>query len=159
MNVQHDCRASDRNASGSTPQLQEQQITDRVVHSIVHKDNMRFIINTHALHNAMLLCKFLLHYLTVPRLLFPDQHQQHTNIAVNVAAQQQAKWAVTKAKTAATRLRNKEAKEARTNQSWGEAGTSGNEHASMSTDTPSTKQKRAESNSVIWYLTHVTVLL
>lgn len=145
MNVQHDCRASDCDASGTTPQLQERQITDRVAHSVVHKDDTRFVINTHALHNATLLRKFLPRYLTVPRPLFPNRHQRHTDIAVNVAAQQQAKRAVTKAKTAATKLRNKEAKEARANQTRGDIGGSGQSSTSAG---PPGKRRREEPNEM-----------
>ncbi|KAJ7937476.1 hypothetical protein B0H13DRAFT_1852447 [Mycena leptocephala] len=59
FNVQHDCRASECDASGVTRQMQERQQSDKIIHSIVHKDDTRFIINLHGFHNARLLRKYL----------------------------------------------------------------------------------------------------
>jgi hypothetical protein len=63
---------------------------------------------------------------------------------VDVAAQQQAKRAVTKAKTAATKLKNKEAKEARANQVSGDVRSGGHGHASISTNAPAAKWRCEE---------------
>ncbi|KAJ7622956.1 hypothetical protein B0H17DRAFT_1164467 [Mycena rosella] len=58
FNAQHDCRACSCDASGVTRQMQERQESDTLIHSIVHKDDSRFVINTHGFHNAGLLRKF-----------------------------------------------------------------------------------------------------
>ncbi|KAJ6564270.1 hypothetical protein B0H19DRAFT_941769 [Mycena capillaripes] len=68
FNVQHDCRACGCDASGVTRQMQERQESETIIHSIVHKDDARFIINTHGFHNAGLLRKYLPVALTKPRL-------------------------------------------------------------------------------------------
>ncbi|KAJ7215182.1 hypothetical protein C8J57DRAFT_1600480 [Mycena rebaudengoi] len=57
VNVQHDCRASGCDTSGVTRQMQKRQPSDTLIHSIVHKDTGRFVINTHGFHNAGLLRK------------------------------------------------------------------------------------------------------
>ncbi|KAJ7875206.1 hypothetical protein B0H13DRAFT_2236125 [Mycena leptocephala] len=69
FNVQHDCRASECDASGVAHQMQERQQSDKIIHSIVHKDDTRFIINLHGFHNARLLRKYLPVALTTPRPL------------------------------------------------------------------------------------------
>ncbi|KAJ7144880.1 hypothetical protein C8R43DRAFT_891072, partial [Mycena crocata] len=112
VNVQHDCRACNCNATGISRQMQERQETDRIVRSIVHKDGSCFVINTHGFHNAALLRKFLPVALTKPRPLFLDRATRHRELAVTLASEQQDKRAVTKAKAAATREKNKAEKEA-----------------------------------------------
>ncbi|KAJ3992048.1 hypothetical protein F5050DRAFT_1801905 [Lentinula boryana] len=53
INVQHDCRAAGCNATGSIRQRQEQMDSDRDLSCIEHVSNVeRYIVNTHALHNA-----------------------------------------------------------------------------------------------------------
>ncbi|KAJ7835757.1 hypothetical protein B0H14DRAFT_2363210, partial [Mycena olivaceomarginata] len=69
FNVQHDCRASECDASGVTRQMQERQQSDTIIHSIVHKDYTRFITNLHGFHNARLLRKYVPLTLTKPRPL------------------------------------------------------------------------------------------
>ncbi|KAJ6540253.1 hypothetical protein B0H10DRAFT_1767244, partial [Mycena sp. CBHHK59/15] len=66
FNVQHDCRACGCDASGITRQMQERQESDKLIHSIVHKGDNRFVINTHGFHNAALLRKYLPVALTKP---------------------------------------------------------------------------------------------
>ncbi|KAJ6551095.1 hypothetical protein B0H10DRAFT_2169864 [Mycena sp. CBHHK59/15] len=80
FNVQHDCRASECDASGVTRQMQERQQSDTIIHSIVHKDDTRFIINLHGFHNARLLRKYLPVVLTTPRPLFADRRQRHDEL-------------------------------------------------------------------------------
>ncbi|KAJ7848917.1 hypothetical protein B0H13DRAFT_1906518 [Mycena leptocephala] len=86
FNVQHDCRACGCDASGVTPQMQERQESDTIIHSIVHKDDTRFIIKTHGLHNAGLLRKYLPVALTQPCPLFADQRQRHDELAAVLVA-------------------------------------------------------------------------
>ncbi|KAJ7504028.1 hypothetical protein B0H11DRAFT_1692410, partial [Mycena galericulata] len=91
FNVQHDCRACECDASGVTRQMQERQESDTVIHSIVHKDDTRFIINTHGFHNAGLLRKYLPVALTKPRPLFADRRQRHNDLAAILAVTQKEK--------------------------------------------------------------------
>ncbi|KAJ7463099.1 hypothetical protein B0H11DRAFT_2310350 [Mycena galericulata] len=114
FNVQHDCRACGCDASGVTRQMQERQESDTIIHSVVHKDDTRFVINMHGFHNARLLRKFLPISLTKPRPLFPDRRKRHDELAGILAITEKAKRAATQEKAAATREKNKAAKEART---------------------------------------------
>ncbi|KAJ6569081.1 hypothetical protein B0H19DRAFT_1373408 [Mycena capillaripes] len=110
FNVQHDCRASGCDASGVTRQMQERQESDTLIHTIVHKDDVRFIINMHGFHNAGLLRKYLPIALTKPRPLFPHRRQRHDELAAVLAVTQKQKRAATQEKAAATREKNKAAK-------------------------------------------------
>ncbi|KAJ6631670.1 hypothetical protein B0H10DRAFT_1938493 [Mycena sp. CBHHK59/15] len=112
FNVQHDCRASECDASGVTRQMQERQQSDTIIHSIVHKDDTRFIINLHGFHNARLLRKYLPVVLTTPRPLFADRRQRHDELSAILTVTQKAKRAATQEKAAATREKNKGAKSA-----------------------------------------------
>jgi hypothetical protein len=87
--------------------MQERQPSDTLIHSIVHKDTGRFVINTHGFHNAGLLRKYLPVALTKPRPLFLDRRARHDDLSKALAVQQQAKRAATQAKTAATRQKRK----------------------------------------------------
>ncbi|KAJ6596554.1 hypothetical protein B0H10DRAFT_1757173, partial [Mycena sp. CBHHK59/15] len=91
FNAQHDCRACGCDASGVTRQMQERQESNTLVHSIVHKADTRFVINTHGFHNAGLLRKYLPVALTKPRLLFSDRRKWHDELSVSLAAQQKQK--------------------------------------------------------------------
>ncbi|KAJ6621714.1 hypothetical protein B0H10DRAFT_2187957 [Mycena sp. CBHHK59/15] len=107
FNVQHDCRACGCDASGVTRQMQEHQESDTLVHSIVHSDDTRFVVNMHAFHNARLLRKVLPVALTKPRCLYVDRRKRHDELAVELAVQQKAKRAETQRKAAATRKKKK----------------------------------------------------
>ncbi|KAJ6605878.1 hypothetical protein B0H10DRAFT_2178679, partial [Mycena sp. CBHHK59/15] len=113
FNAQHDCRACGCDASGVTRQMQERQESNTLVHSIVHKADTRFVINTHGFHNAGLLRKYLPVALTKPRLLFSDRRKRHDELSVSLAAQQKQKRAATQEKSAATREKKKAEKEGR----------------------------------------------
>lgn len=114
FNVQHDCRACGCDASGITRQMQERHESDTLIHSIVHKDDVRFIINMHGFHNAGLLRKYLPIALTKPRPLFLNRRQRHDELAGILAVTQKEKRAATQQKAAATREKNKAAKSAGT---------------------------------------------
>ncbi|KAJ6616004.1 hypothetical protein B0H10DRAFT_1800295, partial [Mycena sp. CBHHK59/15] len=105
VNMQHDCRACNCDASGISQQMQERQVTDKII--------CRIVINTTRLHDAALFRKFLPVALTKPRPLFLDRQACHDELAITLAAQQGHKRATTKAKAAATRQKNKAKKEAR----------------------------------------------
>ncbi|KAJ6456980.1 hypothetical protein C8R45DRAFT_1064760 [Mycena sanguinolenta] len=110
FNAQHDCRACGCDASGVTRQMQERQESDTTIHSIVHKDDARFIINTHGFHNAGLLRRYLPVALTKPRPLFPDRRKRHDELVAVLSVTQKAKRAATQEKAAATREKTKAAK-------------------------------------------------
>ncbi|KAJ6532308.1 hypothetical protein DFH09DRAFT_1044141 [Mycena vulgaris] len=112
FNAQHDCRACGCDASGVTRQMQERQESDTIIHSIVHKDDTRFVINTHGFHNAGLLRKYLPIALTKPRPLFPERRERHDHLCEILAVKQKEKRTATKEKAAATREKNKAAKTA-----------------------------------------------
>ncbi|KAJ7939128.1 hypothetical protein B0H13DRAFT_1850862 [Mycena leptocephala] len=125
FNVEHGCRASECDASGVARQMQERQQSDKIIHSIVHKDDTRFIINLHGFHNARLLRKYLPVALTTPRPLFADRRQRHDELSAILTVTQKAKRAATQEKAAATREKNKAAKAAGTDaQTPGIAGPS-----------------------------------
>ncbi|KAJ7644882.1 hypothetical protein FB45DRAFT_735642 [Roridomyces roridus] len=111
FNVQHDCRACGCSATGTSRRMQERVISDAIVHSVVHTEDTRFIINTHAFHNAGLLRKFLPIALTKPRQLFADRRERHDELASTLTVTQKEKRAATQAKAAATREKNKAARE------------------------------------------------
>ncbi|KAJ7912613.1 hypothetical protein B0H13DRAFT_2232426 [Mycena leptocephala] len=128
FNVQHDCRASECDASGVARQMQERQQSDKIIHSIVHKDDTRFIINLHGFHNAHLLRKYLGVALTKPRPLFADRRRRHDELSAILTVTQKAKRAATQEKAAATREKNKAAKAAGTDvQTLGATGPSSEE--------------------------------
>ncbi|KAJ7751043.1 hypothetical protein B0H16DRAFT_1887592 [Mycena metata] len=109
FNAQHDCRACECDSSGITKQMQERQESDTIIHSIVHKDDDRFVINTHGLHNAGLLRRYLPVALTKPRLLFTDRRKRHDDLSAVLVVTQKEKRAATQEKAAATREKNKTA--------------------------------------------------
>ncbi|KAJ7099940.1 hypothetical protein B0H15DRAFT_771035 [Mycena belliarum] len=109
FNVQHDCRACGCDASGVTRQMQERKESNTLIHSIVHKDDTRFVINTHGFHNAGLLRKYLPVVLTKPRPLFTDRRQRHDELSATLTVTQKAKRAATQQKAAATREKKKTA--------------------------------------------------
>ncbi|KAJ7696836.1 hypothetical protein B0H17DRAFT_1158586 [Mycena rosella] len=55
FNVQHDCRSAKCDAAGVRLRIQERVESDQVENYIIHKSLDRFLINTHAFHNAHLL--------------------------------------------------------------------------------------------------------
>ncbi|KAJ3992124.1 hypothetical protein F5050DRAFT_1580171, partial [Lentinula boryana] len=113
INVQHDCRAAGCSPTGSYRQRQERIESNRQLSCIKHVDNSeRYIINTHALHNASRIRRYLPRYLTVPRQLICDQKTWHIEIATTLRASQNFKRAERKEKNAMTREKNKEKAEA-----------------------------------------------
>ena len=92
-NVQHDCPLAKCTASGKQPLIQERVESSLFKTYIEHKPIERFVINTHAFHNAHRLRAALQRSLVVPFLLYPLEVRQakHTEIARILRATQKAK--------------------------------------------------------------------
>ncbi|KAJ7816202.1 hypothetical protein B0H14DRAFT_3744099 [Mycena olivaceomarginata] len=73
FNVQHDCHSANCEASGVWLRMQERVESDQIEKYIIHEPLDRFIINTHAFHNAHLLRATLPRHLVAPVPLFADQ--------------------------------------------------------------------------------------
>jgi len=90
-NVQHDCPLSKCTASGKQPLMQERVESGLVQTYIEHKLIERFVINTHAFHNAHLLRATLPRSLVAPIPLHPDRQAKHFEIAGRLRVMQEAK--------------------------------------------------------------------
>jgi len=90
-NVQHDCPLSKCTASGKQPLMQERVESGLVQTYIEHKPIERFVINTHAFHNAHLLRATLPRSLVAPIPLHPDRQAKHFEIAGGLRVTQEAK--------------------------------------------------------------------
>ncbi|EPQ53882.1 hypothetical protein GLOTRDRAFT_106509 [Gloeophyllum trabeum ATCC 11539] len=113
FNAQHDCAEGGCGPTGLRSVQQERCPTDLQERCIVHRDDDRFILNMHAIHNAALIREILPRPLTTPRhYLHPDRPAKLAEIAEGLRISGPAKRAETAAKAAATRARNKRAKEA-----------------------------------------------
>lgn len=89
--------------------MQERQATGRTRTAIVHGPLQRYFVNMHALHNASLIRETLPRHLTKPMPYFGDRHAKHLEFAAKLQVSGPAKRAVTQAKAADTRARNKAA--------------------------------------------------
>jgi hypothetical protein len=83
-------------------QVQEHQETAQTTKMICHEDDKHFVVNTHALHNATLLQKFLPRNLTAPKPLYDDWKARHHEIATTLQITQAEKCARTAVKRKAT---------------------------------------------------------
>ncbi|KZV86368.1 hypothetical protein EXIGLDRAFT_622070, partial [Exidia glandulosa HHB12029] len=112
INVQHDCRTSDCQPTGTRVVRQEREETSRTIPVIEHADNDRFIVNMHAFHNAQLLRIALGRNLSRPirrtenrSEWLQEKAQEARTILIDKHEQAQEK-------AAETRARNKAAQEA-----------------------------------------------
>ncbi|KAJ3517709.1 hypothetical protein NLJ89_g342 [Agrocybe chaxingu] len=90
-NVQHDCPLSKCTASGKRPLMQERIESGLIQTYIEHRPIERFVINTHAFHNAHLLRATLPRSLVAPILLHPNRRAKHFEIAGGLRVTQDAK--------------------------------------------------------------------
>ncbi|PPQ94776.1 hypothetical protein CVT25_007395 [Psilocybe cyanescens] len=90
-NVQHNCPLSKCTASGKQPVMQECVESGLIQTCIEHKPTQRFIINTHAFHNAHLLCAVLPRSLISPTPLYLDRPAKHSELAGHLRLVQDAK--------------------------------------------------------------------
>jgi hypothetical protein len=90
-NVQHDCPLSKCTASGKQPLTQERVESGLVQTYIEHQPIERFVINTHAFHNAHLLHAVLPRSLVAPIPLHPDRQAKHFEMAGGLRITQEDK--------------------------------------------------------------------
>ncbi|RDX47097.1 hypothetical protein OH76DRAFT_1419777 [Lentinus brumalis] len=107
VNVQHDCQAAGCPIAASGEySRQEREQTDLPIVSVSHKAaDRRFIVNTHALHNAALLRQFLPRTLVAPIPLYSDRMARHHELAAGLR--------VTEAKKRDAALRKRQATQAK----------------------------------------------
>lgn len=100
FNAQHDCKAAGCVASGVRPIRQERHETDQNQDFIEHRPLARFLLNTHAFHNAHLIREVVPRHLTRPIPYVEDRKSHHHRIASILRASQNSKRAVNAAKAA-----------------------------------------------------------
>ncbi|KAJ6615715.1 hypothetical protein B0H10DRAFT_1801045, partial [Mycena sp. CBHHK59/15] len=81
FNVQHDCRTAKCEATGEHIRMQERVELDNTENFIIHESLDRFIVNSHAFHNAHLLRAALPRDLLAPIPLFEDRRAKHDEFA------------------------------------------------------------------------------
>ncbi|KAJ7869452.1 hypothetical protein B0H14DRAFT_2258101, partial [Mycena olivaceomarginata] len=84
VNVQHDCYRAKCEATGERLRKQERVESDQIENFIVHEPLDRFIINSHAFHNAHLLRAILPRDLLAPIPLFPQRREKHDEFAATL---------------------------------------------------------------------------
>ncbi|KAJ7703890.1 hypothetical protein B0H17DRAFT_1157051 [Mycena rosella] len=84
FNVQHDCRSAECDATGVRLRIQERVESDQTENYIVHKSFDRFLINTHAFHNAHLLRAVLPRDLVAPIPIFTERTAKHDELAAQL---------------------------------------------------------------------------
>ncbi|KAJ7471635.1 hypothetical protein B0H11DRAFT_1867347 [Mycena galericulata] len=100
VNVQHNCHTAKCEATGVRMQMQERVESEKTENYIVHNTLDRYIINSHAFHNAHLLRATLPRDLLAPVPLFEDRRQKHDEFATALRGTLETKRA--KKKAAAT---------------------------------------------------------
>lgn len=99
-NVQHDCPFAKCTASGKQPLMQERVASGVYQACIEHQPAERFVINTHAFHNAHLLRETLPRALVVPIPLLQDRKIKHIEMAVALRSTQEVKRTAARARAA-----------------------------------------------------------
>jgi len=99
-NVQHDCTLAQCTASGRQAVMQERVESGLINNFIEHKPIARFVINTHAFHNAHLLRATLPRSLVAPIQLYQDRQTKHIELAGRLRPAQEAKRTATKTRAA-----------------------------------------------------------
>ena len=92
-NVQHDCPFARCTSSGKEPVIQERVASDLMKSCVEHNPIERFVINTHAFHNAHRLQAALDRSLTAPIPLYPPgmRKAKHFEMAKNLRVAQKAR--------------------------------------------------------------------
>ena len=97
-NVQHDCPLAGCTASGRQAVMQERTESGHWKAYIKHKPLNRFVINTHAFHNAHLLRSILPRSLVAPILIHQDREAKHHEISRSLRSTQEVKRSAQKAR-------------------------------------------------------------
>jgi hypothetical protein len=90
--------------SGKQPLMQERVESGLLKTFVEHRAVDRFIINTHAFHNAHLLRAILPRPLVAPNPVYQNRQAKHIEIAGNLRVAQEIKRATTKAHAAQKKL-------------------------------------------------------
>lgn len=99
-NVQHDCPLANCTASGKQPLMQERVESGLSKTYIEHQPIDRFVINTHAFHNAHYLRAILPRALVAPIPLYENRVEKHHEISRNLQMTQDSKRIAAKARAA-----------------------------------------------------------
>jgi hypothetical protein len=83
--------------------MQERQITGKTIKTIEHADDVHFVLNMHALHNAHLLRRVLPRQLVKPRHIQENRLAFHAAAAERLGTQRATRKRVLKAKKAAAK--------------------------------------------------------
>ncbi|KAJ6508188.1 hypothetical protein C8R45DRAFT_815921 [Mycena sanguinolenta] len=108
FNVQHDCHHFSCPLVDSPGPQQERSESKLTRKLRAHKDDSRFLLNTHAVHNAHLVRETLPRSLTAPKPCFVDCHAKHSEFASALREVGPEKRAQATAKSQATKMRNKQ---------------------------------------------------
>ncbi|KII82864.1 hypothetical protein PLICRDRAFT_120152 [Plicaturopsis crispa FD-325 SS-3] len=114
FNAQHDCFSGGCTISNDVQtERQGRDNTTRTVNTVVHKDDSRFLLNMHALHNAHLIRSTLPRSLTEPKPYFQDRRAKHDEFATKLRITGPEKRAETAKKAQITRERNRKTEDVR----------------------------------------------
>ncbi|KAJ7088921.1 hypothetical protein C8R44DRAFT_836011 [Mycena epipterygia] len=86
FNVQHDCYSVKCEATGVRLRVQERVESDQIENYIVHNALDRYLINSHAFHNAHLLRATLHRDIIAPVPVFADRRGKHDELATELRA-------------------------------------------------------------------------
>ena len=92
--------------------IQEHIETEKHKKVVEHSDDTHFFLNMHGLHNAHLIQEALTQHLVAPTCFVDDCVAFHRQSAASLQITGVEKQALNQAKAAATRAKNKQAKEA-----------------------------------------------
>ena len=90
-NVQHDCRFAKCTTSGKRAIIQERVQSEKTEVFVEHQPINRYLVNTHAFHNAHLIRATLPRDLTVPIPYTNDRQVHHNQMAIKLQASQASK--------------------------------------------------------------------
>ncbi|KAJ7820412.1 hypothetical protein B0H14DRAFT_2372046 [Mycena olivaceomarginata] len=93
FNAQHSCHTAECGATGERLRMQERVASDNTEKYIEHNPVDRFIINSHAFHNAHLLRAALPRALLAPIPLFEDRRTKHHELAAELREKQETRRA------------------------------------------------------------------
>ncbi|KAJ7766435.1 hypothetical protein B0H14DRAFT_2402970, partial [Mycena olivaceomarginata] len=110
FNAQHDCQYSGCRLMDARGPQQERSESLLTVKTVIHSDDLRFLLNMHALHNGHLIREILPAHLTELQPCFPDRRAKHFEFAAALRKVGPAKRAEANAKGQATKAKKKQEK-------------------------------------------------